>query len=106
MYRFTLMKQSFYAILFFSSILIYSMLESTLCAQILHTESFSVILDTTKVFKGSIIPDFKFQNQYYIQSNFSSPTTTNYEYNQGANKFTGIGFTCRYYILHNFRPIF
>ena len=32
-------------------------------AQVLHTESFAVILDTTKSFKGSIIPDFKFQNQ-------------------------------------------
>lgn len=30
--------------------------------QILHTESFSVILDTTKNVKGSIIPNFKFQN--------------------------------------------
>ena len=32
-------------------------------AQILHTENFAVILDTTKYFKGSIIPDFQFQNQ-------------------------------------------
>jgi hypothetical protein len=31
-------------------------------AQILHTENFAVILDTTKNFKGSVIPDFKFQN--------------------------------------------
>lgn len=35
--------------------------------------------------------DYKFQNQYYIQSNFSSPTTTKFEYNQGGNKFTGMG---------------
>jgi len=35
--------------------------------------------------------DFKFQNQYYIQSNFSTPTATFFEYNQGANKFTGVG---------------
>lgn len=32
-------------------------------AQILHTENFAVILDTTKKFKGSIIPDLQFQNQ-------------------------------------------
>ncbi len=31
--------------------------------QILHTESFSVILDSSKTIKGSIVPDFKFQNQ-------------------------------------------
>jgi len=32
-------------------------------AQILHTESFSVILDSSKIIKGSIVPDFNFQNQ-------------------------------------------
>ena len=30
--------------------------------QIIHTESFAVILDTSKIIKGSIVPDFKFQN--------------------------------------------
>ena len=35
--------------------------------------------------------DYKFQNQYYIQSNFSTPTATKFEYYQGGNKFTGIG---------------
>ena len=35
--------------------------------------------------------DYKFQNQYYIQSTFSSPTTTNFEYYQGGNKLTGTG---------------
>ena len=35
--------------------------------------------------------DFKFQNQYYIQSNFSSPTATKFNYNQGGNQFTGLG---------------
>ena len=34
---------------------------------------------------------YKFQNQYYIQSTFSSPTTTNFEYYVGGNKFTGTG---------------
>jgi hypothetical protein len=36
--------------------------------------------------------DFKYQNQYYIQNNFSSPTSTFKEFNFGANKFTGTGF--------------
>ena len=35
--------------------------------------------------------DYKFQNQYYIQSTFSTPTSTNFEYYQGGNKFTGTG---------------
>ena len=35
--------------------------------------------------------DFKFLNQYYIQSTFSSPTTTKFEYYVGGNKFTGTG---------------
>jgi hypothetical protein len=35
--------------------------------------------------------DYKLQNQFYVQSNFSSPTATKFEYNQGGNKFTGMG---------------
>jgi len=31
-------------------------------------------------------------NQYYIQSNFYSPTSSFYQYFEGANKFTGTGF--------------
>lgn len=31
-------------------------------SQILFTESFTVILDTTKVLKGSLLPNFKYQN--------------------------------------------
>ncbi len=47
------------------SILILALLivPGSVSAQILHTENFAVILDTTKHFKGSLIPDFKFQNQ-------------------------------------------
>lgn len=33
--------------------------------------------------------DYKFQNQYYVQSNFSSPTATFQEYFEGGNKLTG-----------------
>lgn len=35
--------------------------------------------------------NFTYENQYYIQNTFSSPTSTNYEYNYGSNKFTGTG---------------
>ncbi len=35
--------------------------------------------------------DFQYQNQYYVQNTFSSPTTTFKEFNFGANKFTGTG---------------
>jgi len=35
--------------------------------------------------------DFKYENQYYIQNAFSTPTATNFEWNVGANKFTGTG---------------
>ena len=35
--------------------------------------------------------DFKYQNQYYVQNTFSSPTATGFEYYVGANKFTGTG---------------
>lgn len=35
--------------------------------------------------------DFKYQNQYFIQNTFSSPTATFKEFNFGANKFTGTG---------------
>ena len=35
--------------------------------------------------------DFKYQNQYYVQNTFSSPTATNFEYYVGGNKFTGTG---------------
>lgn len=35
--------------------------------------------------------DVKFLNQYYVQSTFYSPTSTNFQYYQGANKFTGTG---------------
>lgn len=35
--------------------------------------------------------DFKYQNQYYIQNGFSTPTATFNEFNFGGNKFTGTG---------------
>jgi hypothetical protein len=35
--------------------------------------------------------DYRYQNQYYVQSNFSSPTATYQEYYEGGNKLTGTG---------------
>lgn len=35
--------------------------------------------------------DFRYQNQYYIQNTFSTPTATYREFYQGGNKFTGTG---------------
>lgn len=35
--------------------------------------------------------DFRYQNQYYVQNTFSSPTSTFKEYYFGGNKFTGTG---------------
>lgn len=39
--------------------------------------------------------DFQYQNQYYIQNTFSSPTATFKEFNFGGNKFTGTGMQIR-----------
>ncbi len=46
----------------FITLLIFSFSVIGSPGQILHTESFSVILDTTKRIKGSVVPDFRFQN--------------------------------------------
>lgn len=35
--------------------------------------------------------DFRYQNQYYVQNTFSSPTATYKEFYFGGNKFTGTG---------------
>lgn len=35
--------------------------------------------------------DFEYQNQYYVQNTFFSPTSSNFQNYQGANKFTGTG---------------
>jgi hypothetical protein len=35
--------------------------------------------------------DFKYQNQYYVQNAFYSPTSSYFQYEQGGNKFTGTG---------------
>ena len=35
--------------------------------------------------------DYPYQNQYYVQSNFYSPTSSSFQFSQGANKFTGTG---------------
>ena len=35
--------------------------------------------------------DFKYQNQYYVQNTFYSPTSSFFQYQEGGNKFTGTG---------------
>jgi hypothetical protein len=35
--------------------------------------------------------NFKYQNQYYVQNTFYSPTSSFFQFNQGGNKFTGTG---------------
>jgi len=35
--------------------------------------------------------DYKYQNQFYVQAMFSSPTLSPFEYYVGAQKFTGVG---------------
>jgi len=35
--------------------------------------------------------DFKYQNQFYVQNSFYSPTSSFFTYQEGANKFTGTG---------------
>jgi hypothetical protein len=35
--------------------------------------------------------DFKYQNQYYVQNAFYSPTSSYFTFQEGANKFTGTG---------------
>lgn len=36
-------------------------------------------------------PEVKYSNKYYVQSTFYSPTSSNFQYYQGANKFMGTG---------------
>ena len=45
------------------TLILFIIVNGTIKAQILFTESFSVILDTTKTVKGNIVPDFKYQTQ-------------------------------------------
>lgn len=56
-------------------------------AQILHTENFALILDTTKNFKGSIIPDFQFQNQKKDLLEFENTANISFRINNN-NAFT------------------
>jgi hypothetical protein len=43
-------------------IVLFTLLFNTLHSQILHTESFNVIMDSTRVLKGSFSPSFRFRN--------------------------------------------
>lgn len=52
--------------------------------QILHTESFEVIVDTTKMVKGSIIPDFKFQNLKKDLIEFENTADISFQFKKNA----------------------
>jgi hypothetical protein len=47
----------------FIIILIFIHISSKSYGQVLHTESFNVILDSTKRVKGSVVPNLMFQTQ-------------------------------------------
>jgi len=52
--------------------------------QILHTESFSVILDSTQKIKGSIVPDFKYQNQKNDLIEFENTSDISFQFKKNA----------------------
>ena len=52
--------------------------------QILHSESFAVILDTSKVIKGNIVPDFKLQTQKEDLIEFENTTDITFRLNKNA----------------------
>ena len=67
------------------SILVPSILLSNgLFAQILHAESFTVILDTSKFIKGKIVPDFKFQNLKEDLIEFENTSDISFRFKKNA----------------------
>lgn len=52
---------------FFFTCFLLLLLNSNMEAQILHTENFQTILDTSRVFKGNFLPSFRFRN---VRENF------------------------------------
>ncbi|MEX0982219.1 MAG: hypothetical protein WD577_10420 [Bacteroidales bacterium] len=46
----------------FALIVLFAITGHQLDAQVLHTESFNVILDSTKTVKGSFMPSFRYRN--------------------------------------------
>lgn len=65
-------------------LLLISCLSFVATGQILHTEAFSVILDTNKIVKGSIIPDFKWQNQKENLLEFENLTNISFRIKNNA----------------------
>jgi len=57
---------------------------SEIKAQILHTESFSEILDTSQFIKGSIVPDFKFKSQKKDYIEFENTADIAFLFKQSA----------------------
>jgi len=73
------MKKNFLAILIIFFVGVYAG-----SGQILHTESFSVILDTTQKIKGSIVPDFKYQNQKEDLIEFENTSDISFQFKKNA----------------------
>lgn len=57
---------------------------STLYGQVLHTESFAVILDTTRLVKGNIVPSFNFQNLKKDLIEFENTTDISFRIKKSA----------------------
>lgn len=57
---------------------------TTAFGQILHTESFAVILDSTRTIKGSIVPDFKIQNLKENLIEFENTADITFKLNKSA----------------------
>ncbi|QKG80039.1 DUF481 domain-containing protein [Tenuifilum thalassicum] len=68
------------AIILLMLVLLFHLSES----QVLHTESFAVILDTSKTIKGSFTPDFKFQNLKKDLLEFENTTDITFKFKGNA----------------------
>jgi hypothetical protein len=70
---------------------ILTLLSSKSSTQILHTESFSVIIDTSKKIKGNFLPNFKFQNLKEDLIEFENTSDLTFRFKKNAitvaNKF-------------------
>ena len=69
--------------LFYTALFLFIGITESL-GQILHAESFSVILDSTQKIKGSIVPDFEFQNQKKDLLEFENTSDISFRFKKNA----------------------